>query len=77
MNNTLYKLSPSDFRYLWEDCKYCYYLKVKKGINQPSIGIPGVFMKMNSLLQKDIEGGNLKDINGNLPPGEIGTKGGN
>src|SRR3990167_7064886 len=74
MNDSPYKLSPSDFRYLWEDCKHCFYLKVKKGINQPSIGIPGVFMKMNSLLQKDIEGVNLKDINPNLPSGVIETK---
>ena len=74
MNNSPYKLSPSDFRYLWEDCKHCFYLKVKKGINQPSIGIPGVFMKMNALLQKDIEGVNLKDINANLPSGVIETK---
>ena len=74
MNNSPYKLSPSDFRYLWEDCKHCFYLKVKKGINQPSIGIPGVFMKMNSLLQKDIEGVNLKDINPNLPSGVIEKK---
>ena len=74
MNNSPYKLSPSDFRYLWEDCKHCFYLKVKRGINQPSIGIPGVFMKMNSLLQKDIEGVNLKDINANLPSGVIETK---
>ena len=74
MNNSPYKLSPSDFRYLWEDCKHCFYLKVKKGINQPSIGIPGVFMKMNSLLQKDIEGVNLKDINPNLPSGIIEMK---
>ena len=74
MNNSPYKLSPSDFRYLWEDCKHCFYLKVKRGINQPSIGIPGVFMKMNSLLQKDIEGVNLKDINANLPSGVIEKK---
>ena len=74
MNDSPYKLSPSDFRYLWEDCKHCFYLKVKKGINQPSIGIAGVFMKMNSLLQKDIEGVNLKDINPNLPSGIIETK---
>ncbi|MDO8573690.1 MAG: hypothetical protein Q7R77_02975 [Candidatus Daviesbacteria bacterium] len=27
--DTLYKLSPSDFAYLWNDCKHCYYQKVK------------------------------------------------
>src|SRR3989344_1673052 len=69
-----YKLSPSDFRYLWEDCKLCFYSKVKREIIQPSIGIPGVFMKMNSLLQKDIAGVNLRYINPKLPSGIIETK---
>lgn len=67
----MYKLSPSDFRYLWNDCKHCYYQKVKYGINLPSIGIPGVFTKMNSLLQKSLIGMDLQDINPELPKGNI------
>lgn len=67
----MYKLSPSDFRYLWEDCKHCYYQKIKFGIALPSIGIPGVFMKMNALLQDSIQGMNLKEVNANLPSGII------
>ena len=73
-NNGPYKLSPSDFRYLWEDCKHCFYLKVKSGINLPSIGIPGIFMKMNSMLQASIQGKSLKDINPDLPSGIIEVK---
>lgn len=67
----MYKLSPSDFRYLWEDCKHCYYQKINFGIALPSIGIPGVFMKMNVLLQDSIQGMNLKEVNANLPSGII------
>jgi len=74
LGKSLYKLSPSDFRYLWEDCKHCYYLKIKRGIELPSIGIPGVFMKMNSLLQNSIQGLNLRDINPDLPSGVIEIK---
>lgn len=40
----------------------------------PSIGIPGVFMKMNSQLQNAIQGLNLKDINPRLPSGIIEVK---
>ena len=47
----MYKLSPSDFKYFYENCKHCYYQKVKNGVSLPSIGMPGVFSKMNSLLQ--------------------------
>ncbi len=70
----MYKLAPSDFRYLWEDCKHCYYMKVKNRIELPSIGIPGIFMKMNSMLQNSIKGMNLKDINPLLPSGTIDIK---
>src|SRR4030043_2224958 len=70
----MFKLSPSDFKYLYEDCKHCYYQKVKKGISLPSIGLPGVFSKMNSLLQNAIIGMDLKDINSHLPSGKIQVK---
>ena len=70
----MYKLSPSDFKYLYQDCKHCYYQKVKKGITLPSIGMPGVFSKMNSLLQGAIMGMNLKDVNSDLPSGIIDVK---
>lgn len=67
----LHKLSPSDFRYLFEDCKHCYYQKINFGITLPSIGLPGVFSKMNSLLQTSIQGMNLQAINPDLPSGII------
>jgi len=70
----MFKLSPSDFKYLYEDCKHCYYLKVKKGISLPSIGKPGVFSKMNTLLQNAIIGLELKKINSSLPAGKIEVK---
>ena len=70
----MYKLSPSDFKYLWEDCKHCYYQKVKYNITLPSIGMPGVFTKMNSLLQNAIIGMDLREINSALPAGKIEVK---
>ena len=70
----MFKLSPSDFKYLYEDCKHCYWQKVKNGIALPSIGMPGVFSKMNSLLQNAIIGMDLREINKNLPAGKIEVK---
>lgn len=70
----MYKLSPSDFKYLWEDCKHCFYQKVKYGITLPSIGMPGVFTKMNTLLQNAIIGMDLREINSALPAGKIEVK---
>ncbi len=70
----MYKLSPSDFKYLYEDCKHCYWQKVKHGIGLPSIGMPGVFSKMNALLQNAIIGMDLREINASLPAGKIQVK---
>ena len=66
----MYKLSPSDFAYLWNDCKHCYYQKVKLGVVYSS-PFPAMFGKINSLLQTSIMGKNLKDIHPDLPSGEI------
>lgn len=70
----MFKLSPSDFRYLYEDCKHCYYQKVKRGITLPTIGLPGVFSKMNALLQTAILGMDLREINSKLPAGKVEIK---
>ncbi len=66
----LYKLSPSDFAYLWNDCKHCYYQKVKLGVAYSGI-FPGMFTKINTLLQNSIMGMNLSDIHPDLPSGII------
>lgn len=67
----MHKLSPSDFAYLYEECKLCYCLKVKEGIYQPSMPMPGVFSAINSRLQGDMLGKNLKNISKDLPDGEV------
>lgn len=73
--NRMYKLSPSDFAYLYEECKHCYYQKVKGFVKElPSISMPGVFSKMNSFLQNAIMGMDLMGINSKLPAGKIEVK---
>lgn len=71
MNNGLYKLSPSDFKYLWEDCKHCYYQKVRMGIPPHSGAFPAIFTHMNKLLQDSVMGKNLQEIHPDLPSGII------
>lgn len=67
----MYKLSPSDFKYLWEDCKHCYYQKVKLGVLPHSGAFPAIFTYLNSLLQDSVMGKSLKDIHPDLPSGTI------
>lgn len=66
-----YKLSPSDFAFLYEECKLCYFLKVKYGINTPQLPFPGVFSTINTKLQTPLVGKNLKDLSDALPDGEV------
>ena len=66
----MYKLSPSDFAYLWNDCKHCYYQKVKNGISYSS-PFPAMFGRINKLLQTSIMGMNLRDVHPELPSGII------
>lgn len=67
----IYKLSPSDFAYLFQDCKYCYSLKIKEGVTLPSMPMPGVFSAINTRVQGSMVGKNLKDLSPDLPDGEV------
>jgi hypothetical protein len=67
----MHKLSPSDFAYLYEECKLCYYLKVKHGIYQPSMPMPGVFSAINTRLQGTLVGRDLRSLARDLPEGKV------
>lgn len=66
-----FKLSPSDFAYLYEECKLCYCLKVKHGISQPSMPMPGVFSAINTRIQGNLVHKDLKIIFPDLPSGKV------
>lgn len=70
----MYKLSPSDFAYLYEECKLCYYLKIKHGIAQPSMPMPGVFSAINTRLQGNLLGKSLRTLSPDLPDGQVITQ---
>lgn len=67
----MYKLSPSDFAYLYEECKLCYYLKIKQGIVRPFSPFPGVFAALNTRLQGALMGKNLRELSSVLPDGIV------
>lgn len=66
-----YKLSPSDFTFLYEGCKRCYYLKVVHNISQPSIPLPSIFSKIAYLLKNHYDGKHTKELYPELPPGRV------
>lgn len=67
----MYKLSPSDFKYLWEECKHCYYKKIHEGVQRPSTPIPSIFNRMSGLMQKSVQGRDPAEFIEGIPPGEF------
>lgn len=43
MEEKKYKLSPSDFAYLYEECKCCFYLKIKAWGSAAADAVSGCF----------------------------------
>lgn len=66
-----YRLSPSDLTFLYEGCKHCFVLKVKHGISQPSIPIPGVFSIIGRLQKEYYSDRRTEEFCPDLPPGVI------
>jgi hypothetical protein len=65
-----WKLSPSDFAFLWEQCRRCFYLKVVRGVAQP-ITMPGIFNRIDSILKQYFAGKSTGEIAPVLPPGTV------
>jgi hypothetical protein len=65
------KLSPSDFAFLWEQCKRCFYLKVVQGIRQPSMPMAAIFKRLESLQMKFYDGRRTTELLPELPAGII------
>lgn len=70
-SSDLFRLSPSDFAFLWEQCKRCFYLKVTRGIRQPSMPMAGIFKRLEGLQMKFYDGRPTREVSPDLPPGII------
>ena len=61
-----WKLSPSDFAFLWEECKRCFYLKVARGFYRPRTPFPGIFSVIDQVdervLQREAKFGDFGDV---------------
>ena len=66
-----YKLSPSDLTFLYDRCKHCFVLKVRYGIQQPSIPLPSIFSIIASLQKSHYAGKRTEEFCPSLPPGKV------
>ncbi len=71
MSRNSYKLSPSDFGFLWEECKRCFYLKVARGFDRPSQPFPNVFNVIDRQMKACFEGARSENMAPGTPPGII------
>lgn len=70
---TTYKLSPSDLTFTWDECKYCFYMKVKHGVVLRT-AFPGIFGKMANLTSEFYLGKPASEISPDLPSGVVKFK---
>jgi len=65
------KLSPSDFAFLWEECKCCFYLKVVRGFDRPRMPFPGIFTVIDKAMTASYNGMRARAIASGMPDGII------
>jgi hypothetical protein len=66
-----YKLSPSDFAFLWEECKCCFYLKVVRGFDRPRMAFPSIFGAIDRAMTACYNGMHAQAIATGMPAGII------
>jgi hypothetical protein len=66
-----WKLSPSDFAFLWEECERCFYLKVARSFDRPRTPMPKIFTRIDALLKGYFAGRSTSAISCALPGGSV------
>jgi hypothetical protein len=65
------KLSPSDFAFLYENCKRCFYLKAINDMYPPSTPMPRIFNAIDNQEKIAFQGALLSELAEGLPEGKI------
>lgn len=66
-----WKLSPSDFAFLWEECKRCFYLKVASNFPRPRSIMAAIFKVIDREMSAYFNGKRLEKIIPGVPPGVV------
>lgn len=67
----IWKLSPSELTFLWDECPRCFYLKVVHGFNRPWGAFPKIFTRIDNLMKDYFEGKSSKELTDLLPEGVV------
>jgi len=68
-----WRLSPSDFGFLWNECKRCFYLKAARGFYRPFGAFPKIFTVIDRAMKEQFEGRDVSELVPELPRGKVMT----
>lgn len=71
MSDNTWKLSPSDFAFLLEECRRCFYLKVVKGFYRPRPIMPKIFTVIDMQMKKCFENKRIEGLVKGIPSGIV------
>jgi hypothetical protein len=57
-----FKLSPSDFAFLYEECQHCYYLKVKYGVSRPRTPMATIYKQAEGAIVNRLRTDELSSV---------------
>lgn len=66
-----YRLSPSDLTFLWDECRRCFYLKVKHNFRRPALPFPSIFTTIDGLMKGFFQDLPTQALEASLPPGRV------
>jgi hypothetical protein len=69
--SSVWKLSPSELTFLWDECPRCFYLKVVHNFKRPWAPFPGIFGRIDKLMKDYYEGKPANEISPELPDGVV------
>jgi hypothetical protein len=68
-------LAPSDMTFLWQECRRCYWLKLKGVLKRPSGPFPKVFTRLDGAMKNYFLDKGSQDLSPRLRPGQVVTGG--
>jgi len=66
-----WKLRPSDFAFLWDECKRCFYLMVKEGFARPGAPMPKIFTKIDNEMKNFYRDKPTREVIPEMPAGRF------
>jgi len=71
IQKSIFKLTPSELTFLWEDCKRCFYQKVVNNAHRPWSPMPKIFTRIHSLLEEWADGKRTEVLAPGMPTGIV------